>query len=246
MKAMLRRGRCYGRLHRYQDAITEFERYIELVEDARNPLRAPSVFVPPCLFDGPKEVTDADLQNVKTELESVRKSKRRSEANAKEEANMQRERYSAYHERFASHYSRAEPSASASARQRQESWYNRENESRRWDPFAGRRPNAAGSASHQRSKSFDSSPRGQQKKTPLGSPTLDPSSDHYAVLGLRRNASEEDIKKTYKRMALKYHPDKNRAEDAPDKFLRIQQAYETLSDPDKKREYDLLQRYQYY
>jgi tetratricopeptide (TPR) repeat protein len=249
MKAMLRRGRCYGRLHRYQDAITEFERYIELVEEARNVVTAPPVFVPPCLFDGPKEVTDADLQNVKTELESVRKSKRRSEANAKEEANLQRERYSAYHESFASRYSRAEPSASSSARQQQQSWHNRENESHRWDSYAGRRPNTAGSASHQRSKSFDSSPRGQHKKAPLGSPTLDPSSDHYAVLGLRRNASEDDIKKTYKKMALRYHPDKNRAEDAAEKFLRIQLAYETLSDPEKKRDYDLLnsyQRYQYY
>jgi tetratricopeptide (TPR) repeat protein len=246
MKAMLRRGRCYGRLHRYQEAISELEHYIELVEEARKSPRSPATFVPPCLFDGPRDVTDLDIQTVKTELESIRKSKRRSEAHAREDANIHRERANVYHERFASHFSRADGGGTSSARQRQENWRNGENSSRRWDPFAGGRPNAGGYSSHQRSKSFDSSQRGQK---PLGNPSLDASSDFYDVLGLKRNASEGEIKKTYRKLALKFHPDKNKSEGALEAFRLIQKAYETLSDPEKKRDYDLVwnrQRYQYY
>lgn len=59
--------------------------------------------------------------------------------------------------------------------------------------------------------------------------------DHYATLGVAKNATPDDIKKAYRRMAGIHHPDKggNTAE-----FQKIQQAYETLSDPEKKQQYD--------
>jgi len=64
--------------------------------------------------------------------------------------------------------------------------------------------------------------------------------DYYQVLGLKRGASEEQIKKAFKKMAIKFHPDKNKddPEGAKKKFQTIANAYETLSDPEKKRVYD--------
>jgi len=67
-----------------------------------------------------------------------------------------------------------------------------------------------------------------------------PSKDYYEVLGVERGASEADIKRAYKKLALKWHPDKNpdQKELAQREFIAVQQAYEVLSDPDKKRRYD--------
>ena len=62
--------------------------------------------------------------------------------------------------------------------------------------------------------------------------------DYYEVLGLTGTASAEQIKKAYRKLALKFHPDKNKAEDAEERFKQIGEAYEVLSDEDKRAEYD--------
>jgi len=63
--------------------------------------------------------------------------------------------------------------------------------------------------------------------------------DYYEVLGLTKNASEEDIKKAFRKLALKYHPDKNQGDkEAEEKFKEINEAYQVLSDPEKKSTYD--------
>jgi molecular chaperone DnaJ len=62
--------------------------------------------------------------------------------------------------------------------------------------------------------------------------------DYYEVLGLTKGASEDDIKKAYRKLAKKYHPDVNKAADAEAKFKEINEAYEVLSDPQKKATYD--------
>lgn len=62
--------------------------------------------------------------------------------------------------------------------------------------------------------------------------------DYYEVLGLQKGASEAEIKKAYRQMAKKYHPDVNKEADAEAKFKEINEAYEVLSDPQKKANYD--------
>lgn len=59
--------------------------------------------------------------------------------------------------------------------------------------------------------------------------------DYYNVLGVSREASQSDIKKAFRKLALEHHPDKG---GNPDKFKEIQEAYELLSDPDRRNEYD--------
>nr|ACO14958.1 Chaperone protein dnaJ [Caligus clemensi] len=68
------------------------------------------------------------------------------------------------------------------------------------------------------------------------------SKDYYSILEVSRQASESDIKKAYRRLALRYHPDKNNFAEAEDKFKEIAEAYEVLSNEDKRRDYDLLGR----
>jgi curved DNA-binding protein len=63
--------------------------------------------------------------------------------------------------------------------------------------------------------------------------------DYYKVLGLDKNASPEDIKKAYRKLARKYHPDLNpNDKDANKTFQRINEAHEVLSDPEKRKKYD--------
>ena len=62
--------------------------------------------------------------------------------------------------------------------------------------------------------------------------------DYYEVLGLQKGASDDEIKKAYRQLAKKYHPDINKEPGAEEKFKEINEAYDTLSDPDKKARYD--------
>ena len=62
--------------------------------------------------------------------------------------------------------------------------------------------------------------------------------DYYEVLGLQKGASKEEIKRAYKKLSKKYHPDINKEPDADEKFKEIAEAYEVLSDEQKKAQYD--------
>jgi DnaJ-class molecular chaperone len=62
--------------------------------------------------------------------------------------------------------------------------------------------------------------------------------DFYKLLGISRNATPKEIKKAYRQKSLEFHPDKNKAEGAADKFAEIARAYEVLSDEEKKKIYD--------
>ncbi|CAJ1054983.1 dnaJ homolog subfamily B member 9-like [Xyrichtys novacula] len=62
--------------------------------------------------------------------------------------------------------------------------------------------------------------------------------DYYEILGVTKDATERQIKKAFHKLALKYHPDRNKGADAEAKFREIAEAYETLSDDKRRREYN--------
>ena len=63
--------------------------------------------------------------------------------------------------------------------------------------------------------------------------------DYYGILGVEKDASDSDIKKAYRRLARKYHPDVNDTEEAAEKFREVSLAHEVLTDPDKRRIVDM-------
>ncbi len=62
--------------------------------------------------------------------------------------------------------------------------------------------------------------------------------DYYDILGIKKTASQEEIKRAYRELALKFHPDRNKTKEAEEKFKEINTAYAVLSDPEKRKTYD--------
>lgn len=68
--------------------------------------------------------------------------------------------------------------------------------------------------------------------------------DYYQILGVSKTAKEDEIKKTFRKLALKYHPDRNPGDKAAEeKFKEVSEAYEVLSDPEKRQKYDQFGQY---
>src|SRR5512146_1413233 len=64
--------------------------------------------------------------------------------------------------------------------------------------------------------------------------------DYYEVMGVARTASQDEIKRAYRKLARKFHPDVSKEQHAEDKFKELQEAYEVLKDPEKRAAYDQL------
>jgi DnaJ-class molecular chaperone len=64
--------------------------------------------------------------------------------------------------------------------------------------------------------------------------------DYYDILGLDKKATEDEIRKSYKKMAIKFHPDKNNSKHAADAFKKVSHAFSVLSNKEKKQNYDMF------
>jgi molecular chaperone DnaJ len=62
--------------------------------------------------------------------------------------------------------------------------------------------------------------------------------DYYEVLGVTKTSSQDEIKRQYRKLALKFHPDRNKSSEAAEHFKEISEAYAVISDPEKKQVYD--------
>ena len=139
------------------------------------------------------------------------------------------------------------------AERRREQWYSQKNDSRRWDSFKDRKPKRSHSKprskpssqnqhstrhSYKENNASSSNSNGSQNSR---EPDISANSDHYSLLGISRNATEGEIKKAFRKMALKYHPDKNSDKDAAEVFRRAEEAKTILMDAQSRGEYDRTQ-----
>src|SRR5690349_1809295 len=86
-------------------------------------------------------------------------------------------------------------------------------------------------------------PRFQDRATPLGSIEMK-YKDYYKTLGVERTASDDAVKKAYRKLARKYHPDVSKEKNAEEQFKEVQEAYEVLKDAEKRKAYDQMGFYQ--
>ena len=227
MKAMSRRARCYRQLGRLAEGIAEYNRYIGLVEEAKRYMGAATTLLSPCLFDGPHEVSSKDLEKVRQELAEIKLEKTRTDAQARQQRQQWKPR---------TDYN-SPPNNDA---QRRRDYFNsHKSNSRRWDTFGGQSPKQTRKPNNN-AKGQNGSSRSNTK------PQRKDPNCHYTILDVERTATEAQIKKAYRKLALKFHPDKNSDPAAVEQFRKITEAYEVLNDSGARAKYDSSRRFRRY
>ena len=238
MEAILRRSRCYAKLERYEESVVGYKHYLDLIAEAKKSPGIVSVNAP-CLFDGAGEVSNKDVLKTKHELDEVLKAKQRAADVQKASTDYHRTEQRQYYNESTKKDREQWNTNTTDARSRREHWYSQQgNDSRRWDSFNGASPNPRARANGYARQ--DPQQRGQphQKRHQFGNPSSDTSMDHYTILAINPRATLIEIKKAYRKMALKYHPDKNKDPSAEETFRQVKLAYETLTDEGLRIKYD--------
>lgn len=245
LKAILRRSRCYSRLNRTREAETDLKRWLEIVQQGRK--NTTDMFLSACIFDGPRTVKVGEEKDIQAELDDLLKNKARAKAEERTRNSYreQSQSWKSKSEKF--HFTNSSDnsqSPASDARRRREYFYNSQSSSRRWDSSKDR-------GSKSRSDKANSRTGNKNNKNDYGNNNRGSSrtraskncpmkvTNHYTALGLNWTATSEEIKKTYRKMAVKHHPDKNIGDPkAAENFCRIKDAYEILNDPKLRRKYD--------
>jgi tetratricopeptide (TPR) repeat protein len=197
MKAILRRARCYARLNRHEEAISEYTRWLQLVEEAKKSPRTSSSSISSCPFDKASDVSADDTKKSRAELAEVKKSKADAARTSQAEASFRASQQKWQRDKFSSS---GTSTTSTNAHSRRDQYYNQQggSGSRRWDSFNGTSPKKPG-----RTRTKASSNTGQQSSSSQPVESDDNASGtHYSVLELPSSATQADIKKAFRKVRI--------------------------------------------
>jgi tetratricopeptide (TPR) repeat protein len=227
MKAMLRRGRCFARIRQYQEAVSEYERYIQLVDEAKRSPQSALNSNAACTFDRPIDITPTEYSKAKQELADVKKSMKQANANVQAQKDKQTESQEWYNNNFrkaaasnAAHRRKQEAPGgqnSNTTQARKQQWEASGSNTRRWDQFGGASPKkqysqrkakdaptgTSGTAGPSSGPSANRKNQSQQQQQQPAAAA--PSKDafcHYTVLELTMTASSAEIKKAYHKVIV--------------------------------------------
>jgi len=261
-KAILRRARCHAKLGQDEKAKADFNRYVMLVEGARDHPYPPPNQGSACYFDMPSNVSEEQLDKVKSEMNElgIKPIETRNNRSTMRSPIAGQPKKSWLNKLWCCKNNAASQVVTSPSYRRPE--YDRampEGGSDQQPPVQAKRKVSFKSSRQTRPPVAIPPPQSVSPPDPpskkvaptiiksrpafdhpidASSVVVDPTMDYYATLGLTSSASDSEIKQAYHKGAKENHPDRNNTKEAQARFLQMKLAYNVLGDTEKKREYD--------